>query len=37
MADMAPVDLSADRAGRGERLDVVERMLRERLDAGGAG
>ena len=36
MADIAPVDLSAERAGRAARLDVVERKLRERLDAGGA-
>jgi hypothetical protein len=34
-AELAPVDLSADRAGQPARLDVVEQMLRARLEAGG--
>ena len=31
-----PVDLSADRPGRAASLDEVERLLLERLEAGGA-
>ena len=35
-AEFAPVDLSADRPGQVARVDAVEKMLLERLHAGGA-
>ena len=34
--ELAPADLAADRPDRQARLDLAERMLRDRLDAGGA-
>jgi hypothetical protein len=36
LSEFSPVDLSADRAGQQVRLDAVERILRERVDAGAA-